>query len=188
MDEFFALPPDIALRDTIDFTPTQGNIDSAYIYGMDLKSNLRLGFIGVPEATLTLGYRFEKRRSLDQFTQLMRDFARHSDHNFNINYRHDITKWGLSYGFEISARSDWGNYDMRYYNPQNPAAIIKAFAEYNINNGIKMRVDVLDIGGREGSSSTLRYTDHIRFDEIYKREERENKRPRAVQVSLQGSF
>ena len=77
---------------------------------------------------------------------------------------------------------------MRYYNPQNPAAIIKAFAEYNINNGIKMRVDVLDIGGREGSSSTLRYTDHIRFDEIYKREERENKRPRAVQVSLQGSF
>ncbi len=188
VDEFFALPPDDALRDSIDFTPTQGNIDSAYIYGVDLKSNLRMGFVGVPEATLSLGYRFEKRRSLDQFTQLMRDFARHSDHNFNVNYRHDVTKWGVSYGFEFWARSDWANYDMRYYNPQNPAAGMRAFAEYNLNGGIKMRLDFIEITGREGSSTTLRYTDHIRFNEIYKREERENKRPRAVQLSLQGNF
>lgn len=187
-DEFFALPPDMDLRDSISFTPTQGNIDSAYIYGVDLKSNVRMGFVGVPEATLTVGYRFEKRRSMDQFTLQMRDFARHSDHAFNINYRHDVTKWGFSYGFNFWTRSDWANYDMRYFQPQNPSANMRAFAEYTINGGIKARLDFLEIMGREGSMTTYRYTDHIRFDEIYKREERENKRPRAVQVSLQGSF
>lgn len=187
-EEFFNLPPDMTLRDEIDFTSSQGNIDSAYIYGVSLKSNLRLGFVGVPEAVLTLGYRFERRKSLDQFTQLMRDFARHSDHAFNINFRHDVTKWSFAYGFDLGVRSDWANFDMRYYQPQSPAAGIKAFAEYNINSGIKMRIDVLEIAGTRGSQTTYRYIDHIRFNEVYKREERENGAPRAVQVSFQGSF
>jgi len=188
VDEFFNLPPSAALRDETDFVPTQGNIDSAYIYGVDLKSNLRLGFIGVPDAVLSLGYRFEKRRSLDQFTQLMRNFARHSDHVYNINYRHDITSIGLAYGFIFNIRSDWANYDMRYFQPQSPSARISAFAEYNLSQTIKMRLDLIEITGSQGHQTTIRYTDHIRFNEINAREERENNKPRALQVSLQGSF
>lgn len=187
-EEFFNLPPDMNLRDEIDFTSSQGNIDSADIYGVSIKSNLRLGFVGVPEAVLTIGYRFEKRKSLDQFTQQMRDFARHSDHAMNVNFRHDVTKWGFAYGFDFGVRSDWANYDMRYFQPQNPAAGIKAFAEYNINSGVKMRVDILEIAGTRGSQSTYRYVDHIRFNEVYKREDRFHDAPRAVQVSFQGSF
>ncbi|MDG1708272.1 MAG: TonB-dependent receptor plug domain-containing protein, partial [Emcibacteraceae bacterium] len=116
-DQFFASMPSGLLREDTDFTSAQGNIDSAYIYGLDFKGNLRLGFIGVPEAVLTLGYRYEKRRSLDQFTQMMRDFARHSDHEYKVNYRHDVTKYGFSYGFNFDLRSDRANYDMRYYQP-----------------------------------------------------------------------
>lgn len=188
VDTFFALPPDMDLRESIDFTPVQGNIDSAYIYGVDLKSNLRLGFVGIPEAVLTLGYRYEKRRSLDQFTQQTRNFARHSDHEYTINFRHDVTKWGFAYGFDLNLRSDWANYDMRYFQPQSPSSNIKAFAEYNINDGIKARIDVLEITGSAGHQTTIRYTDHIRFNEIDAREERENKRPRVLQMSLQGNF
>ncbi|MCB2089914.1 MAG: TonB-dependent receptor plug domain-containing protein [Alphaproteobacteria bacterium] len=188
VDEFFALPPDMALRDTIDFTPSQGNIDHAYIYGVDLKSNLRMGFVGVPEAVLSLGYRFEKRRSMDQFTQMMRNFSRHSNNVFNVNFRHDVTKWGFAYGFDVEAKSNWATYDINYYQPQSPAAAIKAFAEYNLKSGIKMRIDLLEITGKEGHTTTFRYVDHIRFDELNVREERENKRPRAVQISLQGNF
>lgn len=188
VDQFFALPPSTALRDDTDFTSSQGNINSAYLYGIDLKSNLRMGFVGVPEAVLSLGYRFEKRKSIDQFTQLLRNFARHSDHNFNVNFRHDITKWGVAYGFDISVRSDWANYDMRYFQPQSPSAGIKAFAEYNMKSGIKVRLDMMEITGSAGKQTTIRYSDHIRFNEIYQREERENKRPRVLQLSLQGNF
>ena len=188
IEEFFALPPSDALRDEISFTPTQGNITSAYIYGIDLKSNLRMGFIGVPEAVLSLGYRYEKRRSLDQFTQLMRNFANYSDHVYNVDFRHDITKWRFSYGFGIKIRSDWAKYDMKYYNPLSPSAFIKAFAEYNLKNGVKVRFDMLEISGSGGHATTIRYTDHIRFNEIYKREERENGKPRVYQFTVQGSF
>ncbi len=188
VEGFFNLPPTAALRELINFTSTQGNIDNAYIYGVDLKSNLRLGFFGVPQAVLSLGYRFEKRKSIDQFTQLLRNFSRHSDHVYNVNFRHDVTKWSFSYGLDVSIRSDWANYDMKFYNPTSPSAGIKAFAEYNLANGIKMRVDLLEITGSAGHSTSLRYTDHIRFDEKYKREEIQNDRPRAIQVSLQGTF
>ncbi|MCC3859815.1 TonB-dependent receptor plug domain-containing protein [Pseudemcibacter aquimaris] len=188
VDQFFALPPSTALRDETDFTPAQGNIDSAYIYGADFKGNMRLGFIGVPEATLTLGYRYERRRSMDQFLQQMRNFARHSDHAYTVNYRHDVTKLRFAYGFEFFLRSDWANYDMRYYQPQSPSAWGKAFAEYILDNGIKARVDILELSGSQGSQTTYRYSDHIRFDEIYAREEREKDKPRAIQFSLQGSF
>jgi len=188
VDQFFALPPSEQLRDDTDFTPSQGNINSAYLYGVDLKSNLRMGFVGVPEAVLTLGYRFEKRKSIDQFTQMLRNFARHSDHNFNFNFRHDVTKWRIAYGFDVSVRSDWANYDMRYFQPQSPAAGIKAFAEYNMKSGIKVRFDMLEIAGSAGNQTTVRYSDHIRFNEISKTESRENKRPRVLQLSLQGNF
>ena len=188
VEEFFNLPPDMALRDLISFTPTQGNIDSAYLYGIDVKSNLRLGFVGMPQAVLTLGYRFEKRKSRDQFTQLLRNFSRHSDHVYKINYRHDVTKWNFAYGFDVDVSSDLANYDMRFIRDQNPAARIKAFAEYNINTSVKMRLDLIEIAGTQGTQTTTRYTDHIRFNEVSKREERNNDRPRAVQVTLQGTF
>lgn len=188
VEEFFNLPPDAALRELIDFTPTQGNIDSAYLYGVDVKSNLRLGFVGLPEAVLTLGYRYEKRRSKDQFTQLIRNFSRHSDHAYKINYRHDVTRWNFAYGFDVDISSDFANYDMRFVRPQSPSARIKAFAEYTLNAGIKMRLDIIEITGSQGHQTTIRYTDHIRFDEVSKREERENDKPRAIQVTVQGTF
>lgn len=188
VEDFFALPPTMELRDSISFTPAQGNIDSAYIYGADVKGNVRLGFVGVPEAQLTLGYRYERRRSLDQFTQQMRNFARHSDHVYTINYRHDVTKHNFAYGFNVWLRSDWANYAIRYIQPQSPSANIRAFAEYVMKNGIKARIDVLEITGSQGHQTTIRYNDHIRFNEIYAREERENDKPRAFQISLQGTF
>ena len=88
----------------------------------------------------------------------------------------------------MDVSSDLANYDMRFIRDQNPAARIKAFAEYNINTSVKMRLDLIEIAGTQGTQTTTRYTDHIRFNEVSKREERNNDRPRAVQVTLQGTF
>ncbi len=56
-DTFFSLPPDIALRDYVDdtgesYSAKSGNIPKANAYGAKLKANLRLGFIGLPNATM----------------------------------------------------------------------------------------------------------------------------------------
>lgn len=192
VDEFFALDPDEVLRQMIrdgsGFTPKQGNIPHANIYGINVKSNLRLGFVGVPEAVLSLGYRYEKRRSLDQFLQVMRNFSRHSDHEYNVNFRHDITALRFSYGFDANIKSDYAEYDMQTFWPTSPSANISAFAEYNLQSGIKMRVELLEISGSKGHSTLYDYNDHIRFDDLSERIEKENDKPRSIKVSLQGSF
>ncbi|MBT5073248.1 MAG: TonB-dependent receptor [Kordiimonadaceae bacterium] len=193
VDSFFALPPDQALRDFVDdngesYSAKSGNIPSAKAYGVKLKSNLRLGFIGVPEATLSVNYTFEKRRTTDQFTGLERNFDRHSNHRVSINFRHDIKKYQATYGFEASMRSDSARYYINYYWPDQPAANIKAFAEKTIFGDYKIRLEGEGFTHNRGSSTFNIYNDHILFDDLYERQEKHNKRPIEVRISLQGTF
>ncbi len=192
-DDFFGLPPDQALRDYVDDTgdsyiAKSGNIPSAKAYGVKLTSNLRLGFIGIPDATFSVNYTYEKRRVIDQFTGLERNFDRHSDHNVDINFRHDITDYKITYGFEIRARSEFQRHYITYYWPNHPAANIKLFAEKTIFNNYKLRFEAEGITRKRGSSTYWVYSDHIRFNDLSERQEKKNTRPVELRISLQGTF
>lgn len=186
--EFFALPPDMALRDAISFSAKSGNIDKATAYGVKLKTNIRLGFIGVPTATFSFGYVFEKRRTIDQFTNLTRGFDRMSDHSFNFNFRHNITKYKFTYGFEGDFRSDAASYYINYYWPDSPAANLKLFAEKSIFGGLKLHFEAEGITKNRGSSTYYVYNDHIKLNDLKERQEKIGRRPVELRVSLQGTF
>ena len=193
VDTFFALPPDQELRDYVDdngesYSAKSGNIPSAKAYGIKLKSNLRLGFIGVPSATLSVDYTFEKRRAINQFTGEMRNFDRHSDHRINVNFRHDIMEYKFTYGFEFSARSDGSRHYINYYWPDKPAANIKIFAEKTVFTDYKIRFDAEGLTRNRGSSTFWLYSDHIRFDDLFERQEKHNTRPIELRISIQGTF
>jgi outer membrane receptor for ferrienterochelin and colicins len=185
---FFNLPTDAALRSTIDFSAKQGNINKATAHGVKLKSNIRFGFIGVPQAVLSLGYTYEKRRTTDQFTQLIRNFDRGSDHSFTFNFRHDITDLGFTYGFEGDFRSDYANHYLNYFWPNSPAANIKVFAEYNIFQSMKVRIEGEGLTRNRGRSTFFSYNDHLRLNDLKERQEKDNKRPVELRISLQGTF
>jgi len=193
VDNFFALPPTRALRDYVDdtgnsYSAKSGNIPTAKGYGVKLKSNLRLGFIGVPDATLSINYIYERRRTKDQFTGLMRNFDRHSDHRVDINFRHDISAYKVTYGFDFSARSDSSRHYITYYWPNSPAANIKIFAEKTIFSKYKLRIEGEGLTKNRGSSKYYIYNDHIRFSDLKERQEKFNRRPIELRVSLQGTF
>lgn len=193
VDAFFALPPDQALQDYVDdtgssYSAKSGNIRAAKAYGAKLKSNLRLGFVGVPNATLSVNYTYEKRRTTDQFTALMRNFDRHSDHRIDINFRHDLAQYKATYGFEFRARSDYARYYISYYWPNQPAANIKIFAEKTVFSNYKLRFEAEGLTRNRGSSTYWNYSDHIRFNKLYERQEKHNKRPIELRISLQGTF
>lgn len=198
LDSFFALTPAQLqpARDFIndtdnggsDFTPKSGNIPTAKGYGIKLKSNLRLGFIGAPQATLSVNYTYERRRTTDQFTGLERNFDRHSDHRVDINFRHDITEYQFTYGFETTIRSDDARYYINYFWPNQPAANIKVFAEKTIFTSYKLRLEAEGLTRNRGSSRYIRYTDHIRFDENFETQIRVARRPVEMRISLQGTF
>lgn len=187
-EAFFALPPDMALRDMIGFTSKSGNVDKATATGVRLKSNIRLGFIGIPQATLSANYTFEKRRGLDQFTLLERNFDRAADHTLDLNFRHDITGLGLSYGARTSFRSDQQTNDITYHWPNNPQPSINVFVEYAIFKGIKLRVDAKQLTGKRQTSTLYSFSDHIRFNDLSQRSERQSTVPREVEISIQGTF
>jgi len=176
------------LRDSIEFGSKSGNVDSATSYGVKLRSSIRLGFIGVPQAVIGLGYTYEKKETTDQFTLLKRTFDRHSDHTFTFNFRHDITDFKLSYGFNGEVKSDRGAYDINYYWPINPGVELTAFGEYNVFDGIKLRVEFENIINRRRNSTFIGYSNHTRFNDSWGRTEKLAKNPTEVTVSLQGTF
>lgn len=191
VDEFFALvdtPGFDALRDDIEFSAKNGNVDSATAYGVKLRSSVRLGFLGLPQAVVGLGYTYEKRETTDQFTMLERTFDRHSDHTITFNFRHDITDLGLSYGFDGEIRSDREANDIDWTWLMNPGTEITAFAEYIVLDGIKLRLDFENIINRRGNSSFIGFNDHIRFGESWGRIDKLTKNPTEITVSLQGTF
>ncbi|MBT6036417.1 MAG: TonB-dependent receptor plug domain-containing protein, partial [Kordiimonadaceae bacterium] len=189
-DEFFALPTadlDI-LRDTTAFTSKSGNIDGATAKGIKLKTNLRLGFVGLPQAVVSLGYVYEKRRELDQFTLDQIGFNRMSDHTFTYSYRHDITAWDFSYGIEGSFRSKFGNRERNYTWPWKFGPGYKIFAEKTIAGGYKLIAEVWRMDMGTGRSTLTYYDDHRRFNDVIERSEKLHKSPAYIRVILQGTF
>ena len=187
-EAFFALPPDTNLRDMIDFTSKSGNIDEASAYGINLKTSNRLGFIGLPEAVFSMTYVYERRRAVDQFTGLKRNFDRVSDHTFNFNFRHDITSLGLAYGFSGELRSTATSQDVSYIWPEKPSGEFVVFAEYNIFEGIKLNILLENLTGIRNTSVFNRFSDHIRFNEPTGRTTRRTNNWTEVTVGLQGTF
>ncbi len=187
-DQFFALPPTGALRDMIGFSSKAGNIDHAFAIGGKVNVSKRLEFIGLPEAVLSANYTYEKRRATDQFTGAQRSFPFASDHTFTFNFRHDITKWGLAYGFNGEFKSDYEMADINFYWPTSPNAKFEAFAEYNVMDGIKLELTLENIYRNRSTSSFTFYNDHIRFGESWGHTDRKTTSYREVTISLQGTF
>lgn len=187
-DAFFGLPPTLALRDEVNFSSKSGNIDKASAKGAKLNANLRLGALNIPQAIVSIGYVYEKKRVIDQFTGLSRRFDRSSDHNFTFNFRHDVTELKLSYGFDVRLRSEHAAHERNYYWPWTPGTHLSAFAEYEVLRGHKARIEVTQENRATGHSTLDTYSDHIRFGELTRRAEKDHMTPVKVLVSIQGSF
>lgn len=192
--DFFALPPTQTLRDAINsstgsgFISATGNVDKATSYGFKIKSSLRLGFIGLPQATLTTNYTFEKAKVRDQFTFMNRGFDNIPLHSIDTDYRHDITDWGFSYGFRAIFKSDSETTDINYIFPLNPNLNLSVFAEYQIWGGIKMRLDARQLTGKRSDAMRYNYIDHVQFNELRTIEEIHSTILQEFELSFQGTF
>jgi len=188
VDAFFGLSPTAVLRDEIDFTSKSGNIDKATEFGITLKSNTRLGFIGLPEAQLSLSYNYRKKRFVDPFTQTTRPFSWTTDHFVKIVFRHDVTKWRLSYGGEATFVSSYLNDDINYKWRWDPDNEFEAFVEYKIFDDIKLRIEASQGRNTHSNSVFYRYRDHVRFNELRGYDKQHHTRPYEIQFFMEGTF
>lgn len=94
--------------DYIDIIPlpgggeSQGNIDSAELYGIDWTSTLNLDPMGWAGVRVDLSVELEKSNIRDPLTGEERYFSRHFDRDIELEFRHDVpgTDWAWGLGVQ----------------------------------------------------------------------------------------
>ncbi|MCC3859813.1 TonB-dependent receptor plug domain-containing protein [Pseudemcibacter aquimaris] len=187
-DQYFALPPNTTLRDDTDFSTKFGNIDSATNYGVELNSNIRLGFLGLPEAQFGVEYEYTNNTFIDDFTKTKRQASWTPRHLVTLSYRHDVSKWGLSYGGEIEFKSGFHHGDINFFWEFDPRNQYEIFIEKQMAGGIKARFE-FDKGQEVNTEAVYsRYNDHRRFNDLNRYDRHLIDQPLRFEFTIEGTF
>jgi len=187
-DQYFALPPDTALREDTDFTSKFGNVKKATGYGIEIKANYRLGIIGLKEALINVEYKYDKRRYDNPFTGKSRKFSWESDHRVKLSFRHDISSLGLSYGAKAEYVSPFMQADIDFDWQFEARHSYEIFIEKNITNDIKARLEYSKDDENHSKAKLYNYVDHQRFNEPDGYDDYRFYFPERISFTLQGTF
>ena len=80
-----------------------GNIGDARLYGIEIKSSLRLDYIGLNTAVIDATYRVQDSETIDPFTGEQRPMRNVVKHWWSLRWRHDIPDWRFNYALDL----DW---------------------------------------------------------------------------------
>lgn len=144
-----------------DLQSARGNIGDARRYGLNLNASTRLGFIGVPNALLTVGASIQDSQVTDPFLGTERRL-RHNGRWFGrASFRHDVIRHDLSYGFNYFNSAQDGDaltqIDIIDIERQIGDYGLSLFVEKKAFNGITFRLDV------QNANDPLRCRERTRF-------------------------
>ncbi|MGE0189595.1 MAG: TonB-dependent receptor plug domain-containing protein [Steroidobacteraceae bacterium] len=187
------------ITDAIDYVPlldadgfltsASGNIDKASSYGIEIKASVRLGFIGLRDAVLSMGALRRWSDITDPFTQQTRTIGQDQIYNYDIGFRHDITQLGTSYGFNYENKgreSIDSNLLVTQYLAIKPT--LTAFIERKLSANLTLRFEAENLTGSPEIQRRIQYQVNAidgvvrRLD--YSREERD----RRAALRLRGRF
>lgn len=130
------------------FISASGNIGDGKRYGAEVKTSLRMTWIGLPDLVVT--GRYLRRRSTvhDPFTGEKRrssgEFGRRREAEAEI--RHDVLAWRLSYGINYRHNTPGMlTYDLRERRQLHVDAKYNAFMEKKLFTSTTLRLDVMGL-------------------------------------------
>lgn len=183
-DEFGA---PIARGDLVPISKS-GNIPNARSFGIKTTGSLRLGFLGAPNAVISVDHTWEDSEVEDQFSGVLRPFKWKTNQLFTFNFRHDITKWGLSYGGRGTIKSDSSRHELAQvansYNGDN----YEAFIEKLLTDNIRLILQFEHITPLKYTTQVDFYNDHVRYRELNRYDIRNWNYVREWSIYLQGTF
>lgn len=139
----------VPLRDSVGaLVSAAGNIDKARLYGIEAKASLRLGFVGLRDAVLSLRALRQWSEVTDPFTGRTRNLGSDRGYNFDIGFRHDITRIGTAYGFNYKnngRRSINSDLLVTEYFKLEPT--LEVFAERRIFGSVTLRLEAQNLTG-----------------------------------------
>ena len=128
-----------------------GNNGSAYHYGAELSTALRLGWIGLPTARLDGNFVVQDSRVTDPFTGDKRNLSSVRVTTWSVDFRHDTAWNNFSYGFTLD---NPGESVLAYPTnilDYNPKINMDGFIEFQFFGDVTLRFDaerVLKQGAR----------------------------------------
>ena len=123
-----------------------GNIAQATRYGAEAKVSLRLGFVGLSDAVLSLGGERKWSRVKDPFTGQKRRLLDDERFGYKIGFRHDLTAWRASYGFDYkSVGVATINSDLSFTEFNEIDPMLEAFAERRLFGGLTLRLELQNL-------------------------------------------
>ncbi|MFT7470503.1 MAG: hypothetical protein ACI8XU_000392 [Kiritimatiellia bacterium] len=145
----------------IDLQSARGNIGAGKRYGANFDASTRLGYLGVPDALLTLRFSVQDSKVIDPFLGTQRRLRWNGRWFGRANFRHDITKYNFSYGFSYftSARDGSGLTQIDVFDTETEVRDygLSLFAEKQAFNGITFRFDI------QNANDQIRCRERIRF-------------------------
>ncbi len=82
-----------------DLDSARGNIGDGKRYGLNLDMSTKLDTLGIDNALLTTGIRLRDSEFVDPFLGIKRRQRGNGRWEANLGFRHDLTAYGLTYGF-----------------------------------------------------------------------------------------
>ena len=145
----------------IDLQSARGNIGAGKRYGANFDASSRLGYLGVPDALLTLRFSVQDSKVMDPFLGTPRRLRWNGRWFARANFRHDIIQHNFSYGFSYftSARDGSGLTQIDVFDTETEVRDygLSLFAEKQAFNGITFRFDI------QNANDQIRCRERIRF-------------------------
>lgn len=136
-----------------------GNADKARLYGVEGKASVRLGFVGLRDAQLSLRALQQWSEITDPFNGRTRTLANDRTYNFDIGFRHDVTKLKGAYGFSYKnygENSITSDLLVTEYFTLEPT--LEAFVERQIFGNMTLRLEAQNLTGSIERRSRTLYT------------------------------
>lgn len=154
--------------DRIDVSPSpdnlqsaRGNIGNGTRYGLNLDASTQLSYLGLPNALFTVRLGINESELLDPFLGIERRFGWSRRWNGRTEFRHDVNKYNLSYGFNYSTQAREGsNYtriDAFDIEREIPDYDLNLFFEKRAFGGVTFRFDMRNANDRNFCRERTRF-------------------------------
>ncbi len=173
-----------------DLVSAEGNIPNANLYGMEGRASVRLGFVGLPDAVVSLRYLRQWSDVSDPFTGEKRRLLDDRDgYSYEVTFRHDITAWAASYGFTLQSLGGEqfiSDLIVRQFYTVDPRWT--GFVERRLFGNTTLRIEAQNLFGATEFSRRTLYTTNVMDGDIRRTERWDETRDLRIAVRLRGLF
>lgn len=161
---------------------SQGNIDSAKLYGLDWTSTINLDPAGWDGARLDLEFTYEKSTIKDPLTGIDRSFSRHFDREWDVSFRHDVPTtdwaWGLGVQYthvqpsfrlsQVSLEYEGPTYSYGFVEHKNVFGMTASLNVFNLTDGRSIFERTVYDGPRDRSAVLFNEAQDLSVQPIFR--------------------